>query len=128
MLQPFGQAQHFSDDLETVRVKSIAVNVLGDGDISAGVQRRQKVKSLEDKADLESPQLGSLGVAHGGQIVSVHQDAAPGSLRQAPEHIQQRRLPAAGRTHHADEFSGQNLEIHAPQCRNFHLAGVVELP
>ena len=90
VLQAVGEAEHLGDDLKAVRIEAVAVNVLRDGDIAAGVERRQKVESLKYEADLESPQLGPLRVAHGGQIVAVHQDAPPRSLRQPSEHVKQR--------------------------------------
>ena len=128
VLQAVGEAEHLGDDLKAVRVKAVAVNVLRDGDVAAGVERRQQVEPLKNEADLVPPQLGAFGVAHGGQIVAVHQDAPPRSLRQPSQHIEQRRFAAAGRPHHADEFSGQHFEIHAAQRRNFHLSRVVQLP
>ena len=89
VLQAVGEAEHLGDDLEPVRIEAIAVNMLRDGDIAAGVERRQKVEPLKYEADLMPPQLGPFGVAHGDQIVAVHQDVPPRSLRQPSEHVEQ---------------------------------------
>ena len=88
----------------------------------------KQIEALEHEADLVPAQFGALGVAHGGQIVAVHQHFAPGSLRQAADHVEQRRLAAARRAHHRHGFAGHHLEIHAAQRRHFHLARAVELP
>ena len=74
------------------------------------------------------PQLGPFRVAHGRQIVAVHQDAPPRSLRQPSQDIEQGRLAAARRAHHADKLAGQHLEIDSAQRRNFHFSRVIQLP
>ena len=128
MLQPAFEAQHFGDDIEAVRVVTIAVNELRDSDIAFGGERRQKIEALEHEADFVAAQLGARGVTHRGQIVAVDQTLSPGGLRQPANDVQQGRFAATGRSHDRNGFSRCNFEIHAAQSRHFYFARVVELP
>src|SRR5258708_2721284 len=108
--------------------ESVAMNKLRDGDIALGRQGGEQIETLKDEADFVAAQFGARGVAQFGEIIPVDQNLAPGSLRQAADHIQQRRLAASRRPHHRDRFARQYLEIHTTQCRAFDLARAVELP
>ena len=65
------------------------MNKLRDGDIPFGRQRGEQIETLEDEADFVAAQFGARGVAQFGEVIPVDQDLAPGSLRQAADHVQQ---------------------------------------
>ncbi len=71
------------------------MNELRYGDISFGRQCRKQIESLEDEADLVAAQFGARGVAQFGKVIAIDEHLAAGSLRQAADHVQQRRLAAA---------------------------------
>jgi hypothetical protein len=83
VLQALGEAEHVGDHLEPVRVEAVAVNVLRDGDIAAGVERRQQVEPLKHEADLVLRSLVRSASLMVVKVVAVHQDAPARSLRQA---------------------------------------------
>src|SRR5579864_6427519 len=56
MMQAVAESQHFRDNFKAMRIESIAVNVLGDGDIAVGVKRGQEIETLENKADFVAAQ------------------------------------------------------------------------
>ena len=116
------------DDLEAVRIETVAVNMLRDGDVAARVQRRQQIEPLKHEADLVAAQLGALRVVHGNEIVAVHQHVPARGLRQSSHHIEQRGLAAARGAHHGHEFARQHFEVDAAQRRNLHLSRAVHLP
>ena len=43
VMQPAGESQHIRDDFETMRIKAVAINVLGDSNISKGVKVDKKL-------------------------------------------------------------------------------------
>jgi len=94
VLEASGEAQHFCDYVEAVRVKAISVNELRDGDVAFGRESRKQIETLEDEADFVATEPGALGVAHGGEFVAVDEDRAFGSLRHAADYVEQGRFPA----------------------------------
>src|SRR6266851_2036784 len=122
------QTEHLRYDIEAVRVESVAMNKLRDGDIALGRQGGEQIETLKDEADFVAAQFGARGVAQFGEIITVDQNLAPGSLRQAADHIQQRRLAASRRPHHRDRFARLHLEIHPTQRRDFDFSRAVEFP
>src|SRR4030095_4013230 len=128
MREPAFEAEHFGYDVKTVWIEAIAVNVLCDRDVAPGGECREEIETLKDESDFASAELGALGIAQFGQIVTVHQDFSSRSLCQAANDIQKGRLAAAGGAHHRNRFSGLDLKIDAAQRRHFNLARVIELP
>ena len=76
LCRPVGQAvrepKHLGHHLEPVRVEAVAVNMLRDGDIPAGIERRQQVEPLEYEANFVPSKLGTLSVVHGCEVIAVH--------------------------------------------------------
>ena len=107
------QTEHLRHNIEAVRVESVAMNKLRDGDIPFGRQSREQIESLKDEADLVAAQFGTRCVAQFGEVIPVDQHFAARGLGQAANHVQQRRLAAAGRPHDGDRFPGLHFEIHA---------------
>src|SRR6266403_6134032 len=62
MRKPAIQPEHFGDDIEAVRVESVAMNVLCNGDITSRSQRRKQIKTLKNKTDFAAPQLRAFGI------------------------------------------------------------------
>ena len=89
------QAKHLGYDIEAMRVETIAMNKLGDGDIPFGRQSGKQIETLKDEADFVAAQFGAGGVAQFGEVIAVDQYFAAGSLRQAANHVQKRRFAAA---------------------------------
>src|SRR5581483_5010752 len=113
VIQPPFQSEQLRHHLETVRIKTISVNVLRDRDVAFRSQRRQQIEALEHKADLVPSKFRPLGVAHRRQFIPVHEHFPSRSLRQPADHVQQRRLPAARRPHHRYGFARHHFKIHA---------------
>jgi hypothetical protein len=88
-----------------VRIVTVAVDVLRDGDVAPGGERGQKIKALEHEADLAAAQFGALSVRHVGKVVAVDQDFPTGGACQAADDVEQRRFAATGRSHHGHGFS-----------------------
>src|SRR5436309_6321526 len=122
------QSKHLRYDIKAVRVESVAMNKLRNGDIALGRQRGEQIESLKYKADFVAAQFGARGVAQFGKVIPVDQNLATRSLRQAADHIQQRGLAATRRSHYRNRFPRLNLEIHAAQGRHFDLTRAVKLP
>src|SRR5277367_72156 len=99
MMQAIAEAQHFCDNLKPVRIESVSVNVLCDGDIAVSIERGQEVKSLKHKTNFVAAQKSALGVRHRGEIVSVHQNFSACGARKSADYIKQSGFPAAGRSH-----------------------------
>ena len=112
-MQASRQPEHLRDDVEAVRIEPVTMNKLRDGDISFGRQSREQIESLKDEADLVAAQFGTRCVAQFGEVIPVDQHFAARGLGQAANHVQQRRLAAAGRPHDGDRFPGLHFEIHA---------------
>ena len=122
------QAKHLRDDVKAMRVETVPMNKLRDGDIPLGRQGGEQIEPLKDKADFVAAQFGARSVAQFGKVIPVDEHLAAGSLRQAANHIQQGRLAAARRPHHRDRLPWQHLEIHPAQRRDIDLARAVEFP
>ena len=108
--------------------KAVAVNVLRDGDIAFGGERRKQIKTLKNETDLVAAELGSLGIAHRRKIVAIDQNFAARSLGQAADHVEERRFSATRWAHHRDRFAGLYFKIYPAQRRHLHLARAIQLP
>jgi hypothetical protein len=128
VLEASGETQHFCDYVEAVGVEAISVNELRDGDVAFGAQRRKQIETLEDETDFVATEPGALGIAHGGEFVTVDQDGAFGGLRHAADYVEQRRFAAAGGSHNGYGLAGLHFEIDAAQSGDFHFARTIELP
>src|SRR5260370_22277141 len=89
------QAEHLGYDIETVRIETVTMNKLRDGDIPFGRKGGEQIETLEDEADFVAAQFGSPGVPQFGTIIPAHQDPSPGSPRQPRPPLQQPRHTAA---------------------------------
>ena len=66
----------FTGIIEDVgRVEAVTVNVLRDCDIAKSIEGRQEVEPLKNETYLMAPQTSPLGIAHGSQVVAIHQYA-----------------------------------------------------
>lgn len=126
MLKAATKAQKSCDDFETVRIETVAVDELSNGDIASGGQGGKKIEALEDEPDLTAAQLGSLGVTHGGQIVAIHEDAAFRGFGQAANYIEERRFSAARGSHNRHRLAWCHCEVHSAEGGDVHFAGAVE--
>jgi hypothetical protein len=122
------EAKHFGDNIEAVRIETIAVYELRDGDIALSGEGRQKIEPLKYEAYFVAAQLGSSGITHSGEIVAVNEDVALGSLSEATDEIQERRFSATRRTHNGNGLARQNGEIHTAKGGDFHLSGAIQFP
>jgi hypothetical protein len=104
------------------------VDMLGDGDVAAGIERRKKIETLENEADLVPAEFGALGIAHQGKVVAVNEHFSARGARQAAEDVEQGRFAAARRAHYGHRFTGQHLEIHPTQSGHFEFARVMNFP
>ena len=102
--------------------------MLGDGDITESVQRRQQIKSLEDKADLMPPQARAFRIAHSRKVVSIHEHPPFGRLSQPADHIEQGRFTTSRGPHDGNGLAGQDFKIDAAKRRHLDFTGAVELP
>jgi hypothetical protein len=128
MAQAASEAEQLRDDLKTVRIEPIAVNVLRDGDIAAGVKRGQKIEALKNESDFVTAQLGALGVAHQSEIIAIDEHFAARGARQTAKDVEQRGFAAARRSHDGHGFAREHPEIHPTKRGHFELARVVNFP
>src|ERR1700741_3910072 len=45
------ETKHFGDNVKAVRIETITVNVLSDGDVASGGERGKQIEALENEAD-----------------------------------------------------------------------------
>src|SRR6267143_1552454 len=57
------QTEHLRYDIEAMRVESVAMNKLRNGDIALGRERGEQIETLKDEADFVAAQFGARGVA-----------------------------------------------------------------
>ncbi len=81
------------------------MNMLRNGDIAERVERWKQIESLEHEADLMPPQPGALPITHCGEIVSIHEHAPLGRLRQASDHVKESRFTTSGGSHHRHKLA-----------------------
>src|SRR5271163_774825 len=128
MMKPSIEAEHLGDHVEAMRIEAVAVDVLSNGDIAFGGERRKEIKALKNEADFMAAELSPLCVRHRGKIVAVHENITARGLREAANDIEKRRFPAAGRAHDRNGFAGEHIKIDSAKSGNFDFAGVIELP
>ena len=80
-------------------------------DVFAGCQRWQEIVQLEDKTHHPGPKV--IQVPDRGQILAVNDHPSPAGPVQATEHIEQRTLAAARRSHDSQHLPLSDLQIHA---------------
>ena len=78
-------------------------------------QRRQQVELLQDDADVPPAEAVARGRGERRQILSVDDDRAAGGQQQSGDQVQQRRLPAAGRSDDEDVALRFQDELIEPQ-------------
>jgi hypothetical protein len=122
------QAKHLRYNVEAMRIETVTMNELRDGDVPFGCQRGEQIEALKNEADFVAAQFGARGIAQFREVIPIDQHFASGGLRQAADHVEQRRLAAPRGTHHGDRFAGQDFEIHTAQGRDLDLARAVKLP
>ena len=70
------EPEHFRDNIKAVRIETVAVNVLRNGDVAFCAERRKKIEALKDKADFTAAKFGPRRITHFRQIVAIDQDFA----------------------------------------------------
>ena len=75
-------------------------------------QHGQEVEGLEDEPDALEPEPGELLVREVRDLLVPDPDTPPGGARQPPQHVEQGRLPRAGRARHGHEVALADLEGH----------------
>jgi hypothetical protein len=128
VVKPVRKAQHASDNFKAMRIETIAVDMLGQGDIPAGIECGQQVEALEHKTNFVAAQFGALAVAHRGKIVAVEENMPASCLRQPADHVEQGRLPATRRPHDGHKFAREHFHVHAAERQHLKLAGAIDLP
>ena len=68
---------------------------------------------LEDEADLAIADLREGVPRHFGDRLPVHDDTAPGRRVETADHVHERRLAGARRTHHGQELAAFDSHRHA---------------
>ena len=126
--QPLFQAQQTGNSFEAVRVETVSMDVLREGNIVIRIERRQQIKSLEHEADFVAAQQGSRGVAHFREVIPIEQHAPPSGLSQASNHVQKRGFTATRRPHDGNEFAGKNGNADAAKRRDLYLARAIHFP
>jgi len=116
------EAEHAGDYLEAVRIESVAMEMLGDGDIPERIQRWQKIKSLEHKTYFMATQARTFRIAHRREIISINEYPSFGRLGQSPNHVEQCRFTTSRGAHDGHEFARQNIKIYSPERRNLDFA------
>src|SRR6202167_3411146 len=64
VFEPATQAEQVSDDLEAMRIESISVDVLGQGDVVIRVESREQIETLKDETNFVAAQEGARRRAH----------------------------------------------------------------
>ena len=105
------RVQHFRDDIETMRIEAVSVNELSDGDIALRGQRRKQIKSLEDETDLVAAQFRARGIAHFVRSLPSTRTSPREALRQAADHVEERRFSASRWAHHGDRLAGRTSKL-----------------
>src|SRR5690606_22281230 len=87
----------------------------------------EEIETLEDEAELLVAQVRELVAVELVDIDAVQQVGAAGRAVEAAEHVHQRRLAGAARTHEGDEFALVDVERDAANGMNGNLARLVDL-
>src|SRR5260370_10182210 len=99
------QAEHLRYNVEAMRIETVAMNKLCDGDIAFGCQRREQIETLKDEADFVSVQFCSRGIAQFGEVIPVDQQYSLCGFCPVTDYVEQPRLSATLRTHHPEPFT-----------------------
>src|SRR6202030_1274638 len=97
-------------------------------DVVICVERRQQVKTLENKSHFVAAEQSSRRISHLRQVVSVEKHIPSRRLRQPANHVQKRRFPTAGWPHDRHKLARENFHVDAPQGGQVHLARAIHFP
>src|SRR5687767_7755505 len=103
------------------------MDLLSKLEISFGRQRRKQIESLKNKADLSPANIRPLCVRNLREIFAVDQDRSAGRTKQSAKQMQERRFPAARRSHDRHELARRNIERNSPKSRNLELSDRIRL-
>src|SRR5947208_12774142 len=92
--------------------------------IFKGGQYGNKVKGLEDIANMTVSPLRRLGIVISKDILALHQQFAGGWTVNRSDHIQQRRLSRTRRPHQGKKLFFCNLDGNV--IKRFHLEGIAD--
>ena len=80
-------------------------------DVLGDVEVVDEVEALEDEADADvAADDGELVLGVAGHVLAEKHVGARGRLVDEAQHVEQRRLAAAGRSHDGQELAGRDLE------------------
>ena len=127
LLQLVLDLQRLDNLIKPMRVESIPLDMLCDGNVPTGRERGKQVESLKNKSDLVATEASAITVAHFGKVVSVHTYASARGGRHASQDMKKRGFATPGGTHDGHEFSVPNSKLHSPQSRHLDLAQPVSL-
>ena len=94
-------------------------------DVVPDAELRNEIVLLKDKPDAPSAKKRQLGAIHRRHIVAIDHNAACARHIKAAEHMQQRRLAAAGFADDGDKFSRRHTQIHTGKRRHSDVASLV---
>ena len=99
----------------------------GQRDVLDEREAREEVEALEDEADLLTAQAGEVVRTRARGVATVQAVAPGGRLREAAEHLEERRLPAAGGAHDDHHLAAFDPQVDAAQRVDGAAAEVVDL-
>ena len=98
-------ADHLPRELPAVPARRLVAQAQRQRDVLGGGQRGEEVEELEDHADVVAPECRSLLVLEGVDVDALDRDRPAVGWLEAAEHVEQRALPAAARTHDGHEVA-----------------------
>ena len=104
MAAAFGQAQQIQNLLDFCGVRLSIIQEQREHNILLYVQFRNKLKRLEDKTDVASPENRALFLFHGEQILPIHENTPGSWCVQSPDAVQQGALAGAGLSDHSGKL------------------------
>src|SRR4051794_22842076 len=96
----------------------------GQRDVFEHAHALEQVEELEHDADVLAPHDRELVLGLADERLTGERDLAVGRSVETGHEVQQRRLPATGRAHHRDEFTGLHREVDAAQSANGSALGL----
>ena len=128
MIEALAQSQQIANAEEEGGIAmAVSGDLLRNGDVRTGVQRRQQVELLKYESDLALAHAGALGIGERGEIVAVEDYLAGIGAGEAAEQIEESGLAAAGGADHGDEFSFLHVEGDAAEGGDVNLADAISL-
>src|SRR3990172_6125214 len=92
-----------------------------------GGEHRNEVEELEDDADRLPSIPHQVPIRQPRDVPAVHEDRTRRAPVQAPDEVQERRLPAAGRPGDGDPLARPNRHIQSPEGDHLEIPGPVHL-